>query len=231
MNTSLSSPSIQSTLLTPLPLSTIRWRRFLVRVWMHFTTILTWWHSRRCFPPVEMARRTACETSKLEPVSSIGVDYFTRTPKFHSAWATCFTVFRHRKSVICVSVGHMLQTVSGRILTAKDFLARLVSRDGEVQLKMFSLLANLRGCTEHFSKLGMDMRRMVKNLGPATISITCSTAKWFSYTLLSHITSKASIKTCTEYLLHDTRTELCPAEVKQVAGLQHSHHNTTYYLN
>ena len=39
-------------------------------------------------------------------------------------------------SNMCHSVGHMLQTVSGRNLTAKEFLARLVSRDGELQSRL-----------------------------------------------------------------------------------------------
>lgn len=88
---------------------------------------------------------------------------------------------------MCHSVGHMLRTVTGKQLTAKDFQTRLESRDGEIQSKMFTLLTNLRGSKEYFAKLAMDIRWMIKHLGPPTLFITCSTAEWFSEPLIAHL--------------------------------------------
>jgi len=88
---------------------------------------------------------------------------------------------------MCHSVGHMLRTVTGKQLTAKEFHCRLASRDGEVQSKMFTLLANLRGSKEYFAKLAIGIRWMIKHLDPPNLFLTCSTAEWFSEPLISHI--------------------------------------------
>ena len=52
---------------------------------------------------------------------------------------------------------------------------------------MFTLLANLRGSKEYFSKLGLEIRWMIKQLGPPTLFLTCSTAEWFSAPLIEHL--------------------------------------------
>ena len=97
----------------------------------------------------------------------------------------CFQV--QEVSNMCHSVGHMLRSVIGKNMTAQQFHDRLVSKDGEVQSKMFSLMANVRGTKEFFGKLGMDVRWMIKRLGPPTLFITCATAEWFSEALLNHL--------------------------------------------
>ena len=88
---------------------------------------------------------------------------------------------------MCHSVGHMLRTVTGKQLTAKDFHNRLQSRDGEIQSEMFTLLANLRGSKEYFARLAMNIHWMIKHLGPLTLFLTCSTAEWFSEPLIDHL--------------------------------------------
>jgi len=88
---------------------------------------------------------------------------------------------------MCHSVGHMLRTVTGKSLTARELHTRLEAKDGEIHSKMFTLLANLRGSKEYFSKLAMDVQWMLKQLGPPTLFITCSTAEWFSEPLIEHI--------------------------------------------
>ena len=88
---------------------------------------------------------------------------------------------------MCYSIGHMLRTVTGQNLSAQQFVERLQNRDGEVQSKMFSMMANLRGSKEYFAKLGMDIKWMIKQLGPPTLFLTCSTAEWFSQPLLDHL--------------------------------------------
>jgi len=88
---------------------------------------------------------------------------------------------------MCHSVGHMLRTVTGKQLTAKDFHNRLQSRDGEIQSEMFTLLANLRGSKEYFARLAMDIHWTIKHLGPLTLFLTCSTAEWFSEPLIDHL--------------------------------------------
>jgi len=90
-------------------------------------------------------------------------------------------------SNMCHSIGHMLHSVTGRNLTAKEFYDRLQAKDGEIQKKMFTLLANLRGSKEYFSKLGLEIRWMIKQLGPPTLFLTCSCAEWFSAPLIEHL--------------------------------------------
>jgi len=50
---------------------------------------------------------------------------------------------------VCHSIGHMLRTVTEQNLSAQQFVERLQNRDGEVQSKMFSMMANLRGSKEY----------------------------------------------------------------------------------
>ena len=85
---------------------------------------------------------------------------------------------------MCHSISHMLRTVTGAGLSARSLLERLKSRDGELNGKLFSMMANMRGTTEYFSKLAMDIRWMVRRLGPPTLFITVSIAQWYSEPLL-----------------------------------------------
>ena len=71
----------------------------------------------------------------------------------------------------CVSVGHMLCTVTGGTLTAKAFHDRLQKKDGEINSKMFGILANVRGSREYFSKLAMDVKWMIRRLGPPAVGV------------------------------------------------------------
>ena len=72
-------------------------------------------------------------------------------------------------------------------MSARVFLERLQKKDGEIQSKMFSMMANLRGSEEYFAKLGMDIKWTIKQLGPPTLFITCSIAEWFSQPLINHL--------------------------------------------
>jgi len=52
---------------------------------------------------------------------------------------------------------------------------------------MFSLMANIRGSREYFAKLTMDVKWMVKQLGPPTLFVTCSTAEWYAEPLINYL--------------------------------------------
>ena len=110
-------------------------------------------------------------------------------------------------SNMCHSIGHMLRSVTGRSLTAKEFHDRLQAKDGEMQTKMFTLLANLRGSKEYFCKLGMEIRWMIRQLGPPTLFLTCSSAEWFSAPLIEHLRTinKDAVKNVDQM----TPAELC----------------------
>jgi len=71
--------------------------------------------------------------------------------------------------------------------TANEFHDKLAAKDGVLQIKMFTFLANLRRSKEYFSKLGMEIRWMIKKLGPPTLFLTCSTAEWSSAPLIKHL--------------------------------------------
>jgi len=51
---------------------------------------------------------------------------------------------------------------------------------------MFSLMANIRGSREYFAKLAMDVKWMVKQFGPPTFFITCSTAECYAKPLTTY---------------------------------------------
>jgi len=63
----------------------------------------------------------------------------------------------------------------------------LVLLDGEVHSKLFSLMSNMRGTKQYHNKLAMDIRWMIRRLGPPTLFVTCSMAEWYSEPLLSYI--------------------------------------------
>jgi len=52
---------------------------------------------------------------------------------------------------------------------------------------MFSLMANKRGSKEYLAKLVMDVKWMVKQLGPPTLFVTCSTADWYAEPLINYL--------------------------------------------
>jgi len=81
----------------------------------------------------------------------------------------------------------MLHSVTGNKLSVKEFHERLQNKDGEINSNMFSLLSHMCGSKEYFAKLGMDVKWMLKTLGPPTLFVTCSCAEWFSESLISYL--------------------------------------------
>ena len=81
----------------------------------------------------------------------------------------------------------MLRTVTGAKLSAQAFYDRLKEKDGELQSKMFSLMSKLRGSKEYFAKLGLEIKRMIRALGPPTLFVTCSTAEWYSDSFIAYL--------------------------------------------
>ena len=88
---------------------------------------------------------------------------------------------------MCHSVGHMLRTVTGNNMTAEQLYSRLTDKDGELHSKMFALMENLRGSREYFSKLGMDVRWMIRHLEPPTLFVTRSAAERFSEPSIAYL--------------------------------------------
>ena len=85
------------------------------------------------------------------------------------------------------SIGHMLRRVTDQNMIAKAFMERLQNRDGELQSKMFIMMANLSGSKEYFTKLGMEIKWIIKRPGPPILFVTCSIAEWFSKALIEHL--------------------------------------------
>ena len=52
---------------------------------------------------------------------------------------------------------------------------------------MFGILANVRGSREYFSKLAMDVKWVIRRLGPPTLFVTCSMAEWFSEPFIEYM--------------------------------------------
>ena len=140
------------------------------------------------FPTGVNGMRDALRTVKIGTSDFIKSRLLNKHSKFRLNINYLFHCFQVQEvSNMCNSVGHMLRTVTGKSMSAQEFHSRLVARDGEVQSKMFTLLANVRGTKEFFAKLGMDIKWMIKRLGPPTLFVTCSTAEWFSEALISHL--------------------------------------------
>ena len=132
------------------------------------------------FPTGENGMRDVTRTTNIGTSDFIKSRLLNKHPQFRLNINYLFHCFQVQEvSNMCHSVGHMLRTVSTKGLNAKSFLERLQNRDGEIESKMFSLMANLRGSKEYFSKLSMEVRWMIRQLGPPVLFITCSTAEWF----------------------------------------------------
>ena len=143
----------------------------------------------------------------------IGTSEFIRNrllnkdPKFRLNLNYLFHCFHVQEiSNMCHSVGHMLRTVTGNQLSAQSFLDRLKQKDGELKSNMFSLMASMRGTKEYYSKLGMEIRWMMRHTGPPTLFITCSIAEWFSEPLLKYI---RTINSTVPGIENMTPAELC----------------------
>jgi len=106
----------------------------------------------------------------LAPSDFIKSRLLNKNSKFRRNINYIFHLFQqHEVNAMCHSVGHMLRTVTGRSLSAKQFYERLQKKDSEISSKMFGLLANVRGSREYFGKLAMDLKWMIRRLGPPTL--------------------------------------------------------------
>ena len=126
---------------------------------------------------------------------------------------------------MCHSIGHMLRSVTGNKLSAKEFHERLQSKDGEINSNMFSLMSHMGGSKECFAKLGMDVKWIMKTLGPPTLFVTCSCAEWFSDSLISYL---RSINSSVPGIKTTTPAELCAMDPVNVSIHFHSKWNAIF---
>ena len=139
------------------------------------------------YPTAENGMRAARSTN-LAPSDFIRSRLLNKNPKFRLNMNYLFHLFQqHEVNAMCHSVGHMLRTVTGRSMTAQELCDRLQRQDGEINSKLFGLMANVRGSREYFAKLAMDIRWIIRRLGPPTLFVTCSMAEWFSEPFISYL--------------------------------------------
>ena len=140
------------------------------------------------FPTGENGMRDATRKVKIGTSEYLKTRLLNKNPKFRLNINYLFHSFQIQEiTYMCHSVGHMLRCVTGRQMTAQQFYERLKKKDGETQSKMFALMANLRGSKEYFSKLSLQIKWMVRTLGPPTLFVTCSTAEWFSEAFIAYL--------------------------------------------
>lgn len=167
------------------------------------------------FPSGEFGMKDMKRPTKITNSDYIKSRLLNKNSKFRLNINYLFHCFQIQEvSNMCHSVGHMLRSVTGESLSAKAFLNRLENKDGEMSSNMFSLLANIRGTKEYFSKLGMDVRWMIKHLGPPTLFITCSTAEWFSESFIAYL---RQINSCVSGIDRMTPAELCAMDPVNVS--------------
>jgi ATP-dependent DNA helicase PIF1 len=167
------------------------------------------------YPTGENGMRDAHRVVRIGSSDFIKSRLLNKDPKFRLNVNYLFHCFQQQEiSHMCHSVGHMLRCVTGNNLSAKAFYDRLVNRDGETQSQMFSLMANMRGSKEYFAKLGMDVKWMIRRLGPPTVFLTCSTAEWFSDSFIQYLrTINSSISNIEKM----TPSELCAMDPVNVS--------------
>ena len=140
------------------------------------------------FPTGENGIRDTMRETKINTSDFIRSRLLNKDPKFRLNINYLFHCFQVQEvSNMCHSIGHMLRTVTGNKLSAKAFHERLQNKDGEINSNMFSLIANMRGSKEYFGKLGMEVKWMMKALGPPTLFVTCSCAEWYSDSLIDYL--------------------------------------------
>lgn len=167
------------------------------------------------FPTGQNGIKDARRKVKIGTSDFLKSRLLNQCPKFRLNISYLFHSFQLQEvSNMCHSVGHMLRTVTGNGLSARELYERLTSKDGEIQSKMFSLMANLRGSKEYFLKLGMDIKWMIRLLGPPTLFVTCSTAEWFSEPFIQHLRTANSTVTGVEKM---TPAELCAMDPVSVS--------------
>jgi len=107
------------------------------------------------FPTGENGIRDSMRELKIATTDFIRSRLLNRNPKFRLNINYLFHCFQVQEvSNMCHSIGHMLRSVTGNKLSAKEFHERLQNKDGEINSNMFSLMANMRGSKEYFAKLG-----------------------------------------------------------------------------
>jgi hypothetical protein len=140
------------------------------------------------FPTGENGMRDAMRNMKIGTSDYIKSRLLNKDPQFRQHIGYLFHCFQLQDiSNMCHSVGHMLRTVTGKSLTVQAFYERLKNRDGKMQNKLFSLMANIRGTKQYLSKLAMNVKWMINKLGPPTLLLTLSTAEWFSEPFIDYL--------------------------------------------
>jgi len=160
------------------------------------------------FPTGENGKRDISRAVKISTSDFLKSGLLNKNTKFRLNINYLFHTFQVQEiSNMCHSIGHILRTVSGSEMTAQSLLDRLKSRDGEVNGKLFAMMANMRGTTDDFSKLAMDIQWMTRHLGPPTLFVTVSIAEWYSEPLLDYL--RAVNKNTTNNVNNMTAAELC----------------------
>jgi len=167
------------------------------------------------FPRGRFGMKDMRRKNKIGTSDYIKSRLLNQDPKFRLNINYLFHCFQVQEvSNMCNSIGHMLRSVTGKSLSAKAFHDRLQSRDGEIQNNMFSMMAKVRGTKEFFAQRGMEVKWMIKELGPPTLFLTCSCAEWLSEPFIDHLrTINASIPGVDKM----TAAELCAMDPVHVS--------------
>ena len=178
------------------------------------------------FPTGQYGIRDTTRTAKISTSDYIRSRLLNKNPKFRLNINYLFHCFQIQEvSNMCHSVGHMLRTVTNNNMSAKAFYERLEKKDGELNSNMFAMMSNIRGSKEYFARLGMDLKWMIKKLGPPTLFVTCSTAEWFSDTFISHL---RTVNSCVEGINEMTPAELCAMDPVNVSIHFHQKWNAIF---
>jgi hypothetical protein len=167
------------------------------------------------FPSGQYGMKDTLRPVKIGNSEYIKSRLLNRDPKYRLNITYLFHLFQFQEvASMCHSVGHMLRTVTGNQLSAKALYERLQNRDGELQTKMFSLMSNIRGSKQYFAKLGMQIKWMIRQLGPPSLFITCSTAEWFSEPFIDYL---RTVNSSVEGVDKMTPAELCSMDPVNVS--------------
>ena len=140
------------------------------------------------FPTGKYGMRDVRRAVSISTTDYLRSRLLNRNPKFRLNLNYLFHCFHVQEiSNMTHSVGHMLRSVTGNALSARSMLDRLKAKDADIAGKMFSIMANMRGTKEYFSKLAMNVKWLIRELGPPTLFVTCASAEWFSDALVEHI--------------------------------------------
>ena len=177
------------------------------------------------FPSGQYGIRDTMRSTKISTSDYIKSRLLNKNPKFGLNINYLFHCFQTQEiSDMCHSVSHLLRNVSNN-MSAKAFYERLKNKDGEMSQNMFSLMANIRGSREYFAKLAMDVKWMVKQLGPPTLFVTCSTAEWYAEPLINYLRTVNSSIDSTEKM---TPPELCAMDPLNVSIHFHKQWNAIF---